>query len=49
MTTVEYQGIGLTIEAWHSPEGSCDYIRGQVLYGLKALTNKGYKINRNAA
>jgi hypothetical protein len=46
MTTVSYNGIGLTVEAWHSPENSCDYIRGQVLYGLKALTGKGFKINK---
>lgn len=48
MTTVSFNGIGLTVEAWHSAEGSCDYIRGQVLYGLKSLTGKGFKINKNA-
>ena len=46
MATVSYNGIGLTVEAWHDPESSSDLIRGQVLYGLKALTGKGFLINK---
>lgn len=49
MTTVSYNGIGITVEAWHSPEGSCDMIRAQILYGLKALTNKGFLFYKKAA
>src|SRR5581483_5401619 len=48
MTTVSYNGIGISVEAWHDPSTSADYIRGQVLYGLKALTSKGFKFNKNA-
>ena len=48
MTTVSANGLGLTLEAWHDPNTSADYIRGQVLYGLKALTSKGFKVNKTA-
>lgn len=49
MVTVQYQGLGVTMEMWHDPATSKDYVRGQVLYGLKALTSKGFLIGKNAA
>ena len=48
MVTENYMGLGLTIEAWHDPSTSKDYLRGQVLYGIKALTSKGFQINKEA-
>ncbi len=48
MTTVQYGGLGITMEAWHSPETSKDYVRAQILYGLKALTSKGFLYNKQA-
>src|SRR5581483_4880603 len=48
MTTVSYNGLGLTVEAWHDPATSKDFIRGQVLFGIKALTSKGFLFNKKA-
>ncbi len=42
MTTVSYNGLGLTVEAWHDPSATADLVRGQMLYGLKAMTSKGF-------
>jgi hypothetical protein len=47
MATVNYRGLGLTIEAWHSPDASADYIRGQVLYGIAAVSSRGFKFYKN--
>lgn len=49
MVTVQYGGIGITLETWHDPASSKDFIRGQVLYGLKALTSRGFVIGKLAA
>ena len=46
MATVGYNGIALTIEQWHDPKDSKDYIKGMVLYGIKALTSKGFRIGK---
>jgi hypothetical protein len=45
--TVDYNGISLTLEYWHSAENSADYIRGQMLYGVtKVLDTRGFIVKK---
>jgi hypothetical protein len=41
---VDYKGVGLTVEHWHSFENSADYLRAQVLFGFKKLNENAFKI-----
>ena len=42
--SVSHNGIGVTLEMFRNAGMSTDYIRGQVLYGLKKVTDKGFRI-----
>lgn len=44
MVTVSYAGLGITVETWHDPASSSDYLRGQILYGVAPVSGKGFKI-----
>jgi hypothetical protein len=42
---VSYKGISLTMELWHDPFTSSDYLRGQCLYGASVTApNRGFII-----
>ncbi|MBN9658634.1 MAG: hypothetical protein J0H49_10685 [Acidobacteria bacterium] len=49
MAVADYNGLGITIEMWHDPGSSCDLIKGQFLYGTKAVTGKMFKVGKKAA
>jgi hypothetical protein len=45
MVSVDYRGIGITLEHWHDPFSSADYLRAQMLYGASVTApGRGFLI-----
>ena len=44
--SASFNGVGLTVELWRDPSTSSEFIRGQILYGVKAVTSKGFEIHK---
>ena len=44
ISVVQYKGIGLRVTSWYEPKDTASYLKADVLYGVKKLTERGFLI-----
>lgn len=47
ISVVNYKGIGLRITSWYEPKDTASYLKADLLYGTKKLTERGFLILGN--
>jgi hypothetical protein len=44
ISVVQYKGIGIRVTSWYEPKDTASYLKADILYGVKKLTERGFKI-----